>query len=95
VTRRGEIIGEGVTLRANWGGFPENWLPGADFASGYFDVAYESLFTYEDGEIVGQLVTEWEQTDESLTLTLRDGVLFHDGESLERGVGEGESRGLA
>jgi peptide/nickel transport system substrate-binding protein len=78
----GEIAGEGVTLRANWGGFPENWLPGADFASGYFDVAYESLFGYESDEIVGQLVTDWEQTDESLTLTIRDGVLFHDGETL-------------
>jgi peptide/nickel transport system substrate-binding protein len=76
-------MGEGVTLRANWGGFPENWLPGADFASGYFDVVYESLFTYEDGEIVGQLVTDWEQTDEALTLTVRDGVVFHDGEVLD------------
>lgn len=80
----GEIVGEGVTLRANWGGFPENWLPGADFASGYFDVVYESLFTYDDnGEITGQLVTAWEQTDESLTLTIREGVTFHDGEVLD------------
>ena len=80
----GGVAGEGVTLRANWGGFPENWLPGADFADGYLDVPYETLITYdEDGELVGELATDWEQTDEGLTLTLREGVVFHDGEPFD------------
>jgi ABC-type transport system substrate-binding protein len=68
------------TLRASWGGFPENWAPGQDIESGYLRVPYEMLVgTNAAGELEGVLATEWEQTDTDVTFTLRDGVLFHDG----------------
>ncbi len=71
------------TLRASWGGFPENWSPGQDMESGYLRVPYEMLVgTNADGELEGVLATEWEQTDEAVTFTLREGVVFHDGTPL-------------
>jgi peptide/nickel transport system substrate-binding protein len=80
-----EIVGEGETLSMNWGGFPENWTPGADYAIGYLRVPYETLVTYDaDGELVGQLATGWEQDDQGqITFTLREGVTFHDGEPFD------------
>jgi peptide/nickel transport system substrate-binding protein len=70
----------GSVLRVNWGGFPENWAPGADMEAGSMRVPYENLVALGDGgEILPVLATEWEQTDEALTLTLREGVTFHDG----------------
>ncbi|KHL13399.1 peptide/nickel transport system substrate-binding protein [Mumia flava] len=68
------------TLAANWGGFPESWAPGAEMEAGYMRVPYETLVALgEGGEIEPVLATEWEQTDDALTLTLREGVTFHDG----------------
>ncbi|MFD7691069.1 ABC transporter substrate-binding protein [Streptomyces sp. NPDC059781] len=68
------------TLAANWGGFPESWAPGAEMEAGYMRVPYENLVALNgQGEIIPVLATKWEQTDEALTLTLREGVTFHDG----------------
>ncbi|MEU9732966.1 ABC transporter substrate-binding protein [Streptomyces sp. NPDC048002] len=68
------------TLAINWGGFPESWAPGAEMESGYLRVPYETLVSLDaQGEIRPVLATKWEQTDEALTLTLREGVTFHDG----------------
>ncbi|KZM77092.1 ABC transporter substrate-binding protein [Cellulosimicrobium sp. I38E] len=70
----------GSVLRVNWGGFPESWAPGAEMEAGFLRVPYENLVASgPDGEIVGVLATSWEETDEALTLTLREGVTFHDG----------------
>ena len=47
---------------------------------------YEGLTQYSrDGEIVPRLATGWEISDDALTytLTLREGVLFHDGSTLD------------
>lgn len=70
---------EGSVLTVNWGGFSENWTPGAEMEAGDMRVPYENLVARVDGEIEPVLATEWEQTDEELTLTLREGVTFHDG----------------
>ncbi|GAA1626773.1 ABC transporter substrate-binding protein [Leucobacter chromiireducens] len=71
------------TLRVNWGGFPETWEPGSQaMEPGYMRVPYETLVLREkDGTILPNLATEWEFGDggKSLTLTLREGVTFHDG----------------
>lgn len=72
-----------ATLRANWGSFPETWAPGSQsMEPGYMRVPYETLLLREfDGTILPNLATEWEfgEGAKSLTLTLRDDVLFHDG----------------
>jgi peptide/nickel transport system substrate-binding protein len=71
--------GAAQALRINWGGFPESWAPGAEGEAGYTRVPYENLVAVEGSEIKPVLATAWEQTDAALTLTLRDGVTFHDG----------------
>ena len=45
---------------------------------------FDNLVTRNNaGEIVPQIATEWEQTsDTELTLTIREGVSFHDGSPL-------------
>jgi len=82
-TETGEASGDGPVagsvLRVNWGGFPENWAPGAEMEAGNMRVPYENLTQVVDGEVQPFLATEWEQTDDSLTLTLAEGVTFHDG----------------
>ncbi|WP_084104774.1 ABC transporter substrate-binding protein [Demequina sp. NBRC 110056] len=69
----------GSVLRANWGGFPENWAPGAEMEAGYMRVPYENLTRLENGQPMPWLAASWEQTDEALTLSLQPGVTFHDG----------------
>ncbi|WP_297081232.1 ABC transporter substrate-binding protein [uncultured Demequina sp.] len=70
----------GSVLRANWGGFPENWAPGAEMEAGYMRVPYENLTKLgDDRKPAPWLATSWEQTDEALTLELQPGVTFHDG----------------
>ncbi|NHT16103.1 ABC transporter substrate-binding protein [Cellulomonas sp. IC4_254] len=70
----------GSVLRVNWGGFPESWAPGAEMEAGYLRVPYENLVALGEGsEILPVLATAWEQTGDALTLTLREGVTFHDG----------------
>ena len=45
-------------------------------------VCYDTLVTYQNGEIVPMLAESWDITDDGCTLTLhlREGVKFHDGE---------------
>lgn len=70
----------GSVLKANWGGFPESWALGQDIDMGYYRVPYENLLTVDErGEAQPWLVTEWDLTDEGITMTLRDDVVFHDG----------------
>ncbi|WP_402463894.1 ABC transporter substrate-binding protein [Isoptericola aurantiacus] len=69
----------GSVLTVNWGGLPENWAPGAEMEAGNMRVPYENLTTLVDGEVQPMLAADWEQTDEALTLTLTEGVTFHDG----------------
>jgi peptide/nickel transport system substrate-binding protein len=69
----------GHTLRINWGGFPDSWAPGAEGEAGYTRVPYENLVSLVDGRITPVLATSWQQTDTALTLSLRHGVVFHDG----------------
>ncbi len=78
-----EYVGAGETVRINWSGFPENYLPGADFPIGYLRLAVENLVVIgQDGSIEPQLATSWEYTSPTtLQLNLREGVLFHDGTS--------------
>ncbi|WP_292732525.1 MULTISPECIES: ABC transporter substrate-binding protein [unclassified Microbacterium] len=45
---------------------------------------YESLFSYSpDGDVAPALAESWELTDTDLTITLRDGLTFHDGTALD------------
>ncbi|MFZ5675239.1 MAG: ABC transporter substrate-binding protein [Pseudomonadota bacterium] len=45
---------------------------------------YDPLLEFKDGEPVGRLATEWQQVDDKTwRFTLRDGVAFHDGTSLD------------
>ncbi|SFR89539.1 peptide/nickel transport system substrate-binding protein [Microbacterium sp. cf046] len=71
------------TLRVNWGGFPVTWAPGsAAMQAGHLRIPYETLLTRtSDGQIHPNLATEWEygEGSMSLTLTLRDDVVFQDG----------------
>ncbi|WP_251453935.1 ABC transporter substrate-binding protein [Microbacterium sp. Marseille-Q6648] len=71
------------TLRVNFGAFPETWAPGYEFEGGPMRIVYENLITRDDaGELAPGLAESWELNDDStsLTLTLRQGVSFHDGE---------------
>jgi peptide/nickel transport system substrate-binding protein len=71
------------TLTINWGGFPLSWAPGSNaMQPGHWRLPYESLLNRtREGEIQPNLATEWEfgQGAMSITLTLRDDVVFHDG----------------
>lgn len=71
------------TLTVNWGGFPLSWAPGSNaMQPGHWRIAYETLLNRtRDGEIQPNLATEWEFGERamSITLTLRDDVVFHDG----------------
>jgi peptide/nickel transport system substrate-binding protein len=72
---------ESDALRANWPGLPTSWEPGSpELVAGYFRVPYENLVDIgSDGAPTPRLATEWTQTADALTLTLREGVAFHDG----------------
>lgn len=57
--------------------------PGTDIRT--YRLIYENLFVQgEDGKLVPQLATEWETSDDGLTMTfkIREGVEFHDGTPL-------------
>jgi len=49
-----------------------------------FDPVYEPLFEMTpDGELQERVVTDWEHTDDDeITLTIRDDVVFHNGEEM-------------
>jgi peptide/nickel transport system substrate-binding protein len=69
-----------ATLNVNAGGFPESWAPGQRMEAGFMRLPYETLVALDrKGDISPVLATKWEETDTSLTLTLRAGVVFHDG----------------
>lgn len=71
-----------ATLRVNFGQFPENWSPGQEMEGGPLRIPYETLLARgDDGSIQPWLATEWELTEDALTLTLRDDVTFQDGEA--------------
>ncbi|MER7796796.1 ABC transporter substrate-binding protein [Microbacterium sp. NPDC096154] len=73
-----------ATLRINYGEFPENWAPGQEMEGGLLRVPYETLLAPgADGTPQPFLATDYELTDEAITLTLRDGVTFHDGTPLD------------
>ena len=46
---------------------------------------YETLFLYDNGEVKPRLAVSWEKSDggKTWTVTLRDGVKFHDGSPLD------------
>jgi len=71
------------TLTINIGGFPLSWAPGSNaMQPGHYRLAYETLLNRtREGEIQPMLATEWEfgEGARSITLTLRDDVVFHDG----------------
>ena len=70
-----------ATLRVNFGQFPENWSPGQEMEGGPLRIPYETLLIPgNDGTPLPWLATDWTLTADSLTLTLRDDVTFHDGE---------------
>lgn len=72
---------EDATLRVNFSGFPESWAPGSEIEGGLMRVPYETLLAPgDDGHPVGFLATDYELTEDALTLHLREGVTFHDGE---------------
>jgi len=69
-----------ATLRVNFGQFPESWAPGQELEGGVLRIPYETLLAPgDDGIPTGFLATDYELTDDALTLTLREGVTFHDG----------------
>lgn len=70
------------TLRVNFGAFPETWAPGYEFEGGPMRIVYENLIMRDDaGELAPGLAESWELSEDStsLTLSLREGVTFHDG----------------
>lgn len=70
-----------ATLRVNFGQFPENWSPGQEMEGGPLRIPYETLLAPgADGKPGPMLATGYELTADALTLTLREGVTFHDGE---------------
>ncbi len=60
------------------------WNPDSYFV--YRNI-FDNLVTRDnDGTIVPEVATEWEQTaDDALTLTIRDDIVFHDGQALTPG----------
>lgn len=80
-TNDGSAAASDATLRVNFGQFPENWSPGQEMEGGPLRIPYETLLAPgEGGQPAPFLATEYELTPEALTLTLREGVTFHDGE---------------
>lgn len=77
----GTTAGSGSSvLNVNAGGFPESWAPGQRLEAGFVRMPYENLVALDrKGELSPVLATKWAETDTALTLTLRDGVVFHDG----------------
>ncbi|MDN3310340.1 ABC transporter substrate-binding protein [Microbacterium oryzae] len=73
-----------AALRVNWGEFPENWSPGQEMEGGLLRVPYETLLAVgDDGQPAPFLAEAYELTDDAITLTLRQGVTFHDGTAFD------------
>lgn len=71
-----DLVNEPATLDPH-----QQWNPDSYFV--YRNI-FDNIVTRDnDGQIVPQIATSWEQTsDTQMTLTLRDDVTFHDGEKL-------------
>lgn len=63
----------------------ENWDPLLQATPTYLYVVYDTLLRFApDGHTLQpDLATEWELTSDHLTLTLREGVTFHDGTAFD------------
>ena len=78
----------GGTVRIAWGGSPDSLNPGNGvLAEAYtiYELVYDTpLSVTSAGEYVGEVAESWEVSDDGLswTVTLVDGVTFHDGEPL-------------
>lgn len=72
-----DLAGEPATLDPH-----KHWNPTSYYV--YRNIFDNILTRDNDGNIVGQIATDWKQTsDSTLELTIRKGVTFHDGEALE------------
>lgn len=72
-----DLAGEPATMDPH-----KQWNPSSYYL--YRNVFDNILTRDNDGTIVGQIATSWNQTsDSTLELTIRQGVTFHDGEALE------------
>jgi peptide/nickel transport system substrate-binding protein len=67
-------------------GFPfdmNNWNPHREqrfFMLVYYQLVYDALLAEDtEGTLLPGLATEWVQTTDAITFTLREGVIFHDG----------------
>jgi peptide/nickel transport system substrate-binding protein len=70
------------TVRVAWETPPETFAPGNDQPDGFVRIPLETLVwrtAANPTEFVPMLATSWVETDQDLTLTLRQGVKFHDG----------------
>ncbi len=71
------------TLRVGWSVPARKWNPHLNTAVmllGHLEPVYEGLVGEgPKGELLPRLATKWEQTKDSITFTLRDDVVFHDG----------------
>lgn len=73
-----------ATLRVNYGELPENWAPGHANEGGPLRIVYETLLALDEDEDPSPfLASDYELTPEALTLELREGVTFHDGETFD------------
>jgi peptide/nickel transport system substrate-binding protein len=62
---------------------PKSWSPYSPISNEWAHLLYETLVQRDPdgaGKISPMLATSWEQTKTALTLHLRKGVVFHDGE---------------
>ncbi len=75
----------------NWGyaAAPSNWDPSQSASGGdgnFYEPVYDRLLSYQaDGTIVGMLATDFEASEDglTLTLTLREGLEFSDGTAFD------------
>ena len=78
----------GGTVRIGIGGYPDSLNPGNGLLSeayALYELVYDTPISVTPaGEFVGELATDWSVTDDGLTwtVTIADGVTFHDGEPL-------------
>jgi peptide/nickel transport system substrate-binding protein len=72
-----DLAGEPATMDPH-----KQWNPTSYYV--YRNIFDNVLTRDNDGTIVGQIATSWNQTtNNTLELTIREGVTFHDGEALE------------
>jgi len=83
-----EAPAEPVQVRIGWGGSPDSLNPGLGVLSEaytLYELVYDSLYQLQlDGTYALELAEDVQVSEDGLvwTFTLRDGVVFHDGEPL-------------